>query len=151
MTSRKVLLRANALFLLAAAAGGMCSDLAGAFFGYGPFVKVLSAAPDTAIGFVEAHGLALIFGWLLWQAEPARRWHLTAAAVHALLGICNLAFWQLFIATDMLAMGYVTTSLHGLFFALQLAAATASEAGSPQGRTQINAVSTRNQSPVKAG
>ena len=31
MTSRKMLLRANALYLLAAAAGGMCTDLAGAF------------------------------------------------------------------------------------------------------------------------
>jgi hypothetical protein len=151
MTSRKTLLRANAVFLLVAAAGGMSTDLAGAFLGSGPFAKVLAAAPDTAIGFVEAHGLALIIGCLLWQAEPVRKWHLTAAAVHALLGISNLAFWQLFIAADMLVMGYVTTSLHGLFFALQLAAATASEAGSPQGRTQINAVSTRNQSPVKAG
>ena len=151
MTSRQTLLRANAVYLLVAAAGGLSTDLAGAFLGYGPFTKVLSAAPDAAIGFVEAHGLALIIGCLLWQAEPARKWHLTAATVHALLGISNLAFWQLFIAADMLVMGYVTTSLHGLFFALQLAAATASEAGFPQGRTQINAVSTRNQSPVKAG
>jgi hypothetical protein len=151
MTSRQTLLRANAVYLLVAAAGGLSTDLAGAFLGYGPFTKILSAAPDAAIGFVEAHGLALIIACLLWQAEPARKWHLTAATVHALLGISNLAFWQLFIAADMLAMGYVTTSLHGLFFALQLAAATASEAGFPQGRTQINAVSTRNQSPVKAG
>ena len=151
MTSRKMLLRANALYLLAAAAGGMYTDLTGAFLGYGPFAKVLSAAPDAAIGFVEAHGLALIVGCLLWQAEPVRKWHLTAAAVHALLGICNLTFWQLFIAADMLAMGYVTTSLHGLFFALQLAASAIFEAGYPQGRTQIDTVSTGNQSPVKAG
>lgn len=154
MTSRKTLLRANALYLLVAAAGGMCTDLAGAFLGYGPFAKVLSAAPDAAIGFVEAHGLALIIGWLLWRAEPVREWHLTAAAVHALFGISNLTFWQLFVATDMLAMGYVTTALHGLFFVLQLATSAVSEpnAGWPShGQTQINAVSTRNQSPVKAG
>jgi hypothetical protein len=151
MTSRKTLLRANAVFLLVAAAGGMSTDLAGAFLGSGPFAKVLAAAPDTAIGFVEAHGLALIIGCLLWQAEPVRKWHLTAAMVHALLGTANLVFWQLFIATDMLAMGYVTTSLHGLFFALQLAAATVSEAETSHGRMQINALSTRNQSPVKAG
>ena len=44
MTSRKVLLRANALYLLVAATGGVCADLAGAFFGYGPFTNVLSAA-----------------------------------------------------------------------------------------------------------
>ena len=54
MTSRKTLLRANALYLLVAAADGMCNDLAGAFLGYGPVGKVLSAAPDAAIGFVEA-------------------------------------------------------------------------------------------------
>jgi hypothetical protein len=151
MPSRKTLLRANALYLLVAAAGGLCTDLAGAFLGYGPFAKVLSAAPDVAIGFVEAHGLALIIGCLLWQAEPVRKWHLTAAMVHGLLGISNLTFWQLFIATDMLAMGYVTTFLHGLFFALQLAASTVAHAEPPLGRTQINALSTRNQSPVKAG
>jgi hypothetical protein len=152
MTSRKALLRANALFLLAAAAGGMSTDLAGTFLGYGSFAKVLSAAPDAAIGFVEAHGLALIIGCLLWQAEPARKWHLTAATVHALLGISNLTFWQLFIATDMLVMGYVTTSLHGLFFVLQLAASGAAQAGtSSEAQRQINALSMRNQSLVKAG
>ncbi|MFM9846503.1 MAG: hypothetical protein ACKVP3_05005 [Hyphomicrobiaceae bacterium] len=154
MTPRKMLLRANALYLLAAAAGGLSTDLAGAFLGSGPFAKVLAAAHDTAIGFVEAHGLALIIGCLLWQAEPVRKWHLAAAAVHALLGICNLTFWQLFIAADMLAMGYVTTSLHGLFLALQLTASAVAKASAgwpSRGQTQINALSTRNQSPVKAG
>ena len=29
----------------------------------------------------------------------------------------NLVFWQLFIAADMLTVGYVTTALHGLFAA----------------------------------
>jgi hypothetical protein len=62
---------------------------------------------------------------LLWRAEPLRSWHLTAAAVHALLGTANLVFWQIFIAADMLAGGYITTSLHWLFVALQLCAAVA--------------------------
>jgi hypothetical protein len=149
-----MLLRANALYLLAAAAGGMSADLAGAFLGAGPFAKVLAAAPDTTIGFVEAHGLALIIGCFLWQAEHARAWHLMAAAVHALLGICILTFWRLFISADMLAMGYATTFLHGLFFALRFAASAVSEPNAlwpSHGQTQINAVSTRNQSSVKAG
>jgi len=49
---------------------------------------------------------------------------LTAAAIHVLLGTANLVFWQLFIAADMLTVGYVTTALHGLFAALQLLAAS---------------------------
>jgi hypothetical protein len=120
---RKLLLVADAIFLLVASTGGMIADLAGAFAGAGPQRNVLGAAPHAAIGFVEAHGLAFIIGVLLWRAEPQRSWHLTAAAVHVLLGASNLVFWQLFIATGMLAMGWVTTVLHWLFVVLQLAAA----------------------------
>jgi hypothetical protein len=123
MTSaRQLVLRANALFLLVAAAGGMVTDLVGAFGGAGPQGIVLASAPNAAIGFVEAHGLAFIFGVLLWRAAPARQWHLTAAAVHVLLGTANLVFWQLFVDAGMLAAGYITTALHGLFVVLQLAA-----------------------------
>ena len=77
---RQLILRANAAFLLIAASFGIYTDLAGAFFATGPQHRILSAAPHAAIGFVEAHGLAFIIGVLLWLAEPARLWHLTAAA-----------------------------------------------------------------------
>ena len=100
----------------------MWADLAGAFFAIGPQQPILAAAPHAAIGFVEAHGLAFIIGVRLWFALPERAWHLTAAAVHALLGTSNLVFWQIFVAADMLAGGYLTTGLHGMFFVLQLAA-----------------------------
>ena len=120
---RKALLIADALFLLAASTGGMIADLAGTFAGVGPQKDVLGSAPYAAIGFVEAHGLAFIMGVLLWRAEPVRAWHLTAAAVHALLGTSNLVFWQIFIVSGMLAMGWITTTLHWLLVALQLAAA----------------------------
>lgn len=120
---RKILLVADAIFLLVASTGGMIADLVGAFLGVGPQRNVLGPAPYAAIGFVEAHGLAFIMGVLLWRAEPLRSWHVTAAAVHVLLGTSNLVFWQIFVATDMLAMGWVTTVLHWLFVALQLAAA----------------------------
>ena len=122
-TTRQFILRANAVFLVIGASWGMWADLAGAFFATGPQGPILSAAPHAAIGFVEAHGLALIIGVLLWRAEPLRHWHLTAAAVHVLLGTSNLVFWQIFIAADALLMGYVTTSLHWTFVALQLLAA----------------------------
>jgi hypothetical protein len=124
-TIRQTILRANALYLLVAAGGGFGSDVAGIFFGRGPVAAVVAAAPHAGIGFIEAHELALIIGVLLWRAEPTRAWHLTAAAVHVLLGTANLVFWQIFLAADMLLVGYVTTLLHGLFAALQLLAAVA--------------------------
>ena len=120
---RHVLLRANETFLLAASAGGFASDVRGIFFGLGPVARIVAEAPYAGLGFIEAHGLAFILGILMWRAQPARGWHLTAAAIHVLLGTANLVFWQLFIVSDMLLVGYVTTALHGLFVVLQMAAA----------------------------
>lgn len=125
-TLRKLLLRANAIFLMAASVGGFVTDLRGAFAGTGAMAKVIAAAPHSAIGFVEAHGLAFIIGVLLWRADTSRSWHVTAAAVHLLLGTANLVFWQIFIAADMLTVGYVTTALHCFFAVLQTFAALAS-------------------------
>jgi hypothetical protein len=120
---KRLLLRANAIFLLAASTGGFLSDVRGIFFGLGPVARVVAQAPDAGIGFIEAHGLAFILGILLWHAQSLQSWHLAAAAIHVLLGTANLVFWQLFIAADMLDVGYVTTALHGLFLVLQLLAA----------------------------
>ena len=104
----------------------MAADLFGAFAGTGPQGAVLDSAPYAAIGFVEAHGLALIFSFLSWRAEATRLWHGTAAAIHVLLGSSNLVFWEIFVAADMLVAGYVTTALHALFAVLQGAAALTS-------------------------
>jgi hypothetical protein len=65
---------------------------------------------------------------LLWSAGAGRRWHLTAASIHLLLGGSNLVFWHLFVATNTLPMGYVTTAVHGLLFVLQAAAALSASA-----------------------
>jgi len=123
MTFGRTLLRADAIFLMVAAAGGMTTDLLGVFFERGPFVAVMGKSPHVGIGFVEAHGLAFVIGVLLWRAEPLHSWHFTAMSVHVLLGAANIVFWQIFIVSDMLAMGYITTLLHGLFAILQLLAA----------------------------
>ncbi|WP_247829956.1 hypothetical protein [Bradyrhizobium sp. 200] len=120
---RHIILSANATFLLAASAGGFASDVRGIFFGLGPVARVVAEAPHVGLGFIEAHGLAFILGILMWRAQPARGWHLAAAAIHVLLGTANLIFWQLFIVSDMLLVGYVTTALHGLFVVLQMSAA----------------------------
>ena len=127
-TTRQRILRANAFFLGAASIGGLLfMDLPGAFFSAGPLTRIITES-HASIGFVEAHGLALILSVLLWRAAPTRSWHFTAAAVHMLLGTANIVFWQLFVASDTLPMGYITTSLHWLFVTFQLLAATAKSA-----------------------
>src|SRR5262245_3994174 len=117
--NRQHLLRANAIYLLVAATGGLITDISASFFDKGPQAVLIAAAPHTGIGFIEAHGLAFIIGCLLLRAAPARWWHVTGAAVHTLLGTSNLLFWQIFIAADILAVGYITTGLHWLFVLLQ--------------------------------
>ena len=101
-----------------------------------PQSRILQRGPEGSlpvegIGFIEAHGLALILGITLWRASATRSWHLTAAATHLLLGAANLAFWNIFVEADMLALGYLSTVLHGVFVALQLTAAVAARAASP--------------------
>ena len=68
---------------------------------------------------------------LLWRAEPTRNWHIAGAAVHALLAAANLAFSEFFVVTDVVAVGYVTTALHGLFVLLHLAVVFATSVRSP--------------------
>ena len=123
INTRQYILRANALFLLIASAGGFVADVVAVNTLAGPMGRVIASAPHSAIGLIEAHGLAFILGVLLWRAEPSRDWHLTAAAIHLLLGTANLVFWQVFISGDALIVGYVSTALHGLFVLLELLAA----------------------------
>jgi len=122
-TIRQGIIRANAIFLLVAAAAGFWTDVLGIFFSTGAQARIIGSAPNAGIGFIEAHGLAFIIGILLWRAAPLRSWHLTAAGVHVLLGASNLVFWPIFVAADALWAGYVTTTLHWSFVALQLIAA----------------------------
>ena len=122
-TVRQFILRANALYIGIAGSAGMIFDIRGVLYGLGPQGRALADAPHAGIGFVEAHGLAVIIAVVLWRARPERAAHLTALAVVALLGTANLAFWQAFVAMDALTMGYVTTALHWTFVALNLVAA----------------------------
>jgi hypothetical protein len=120
-----LILRGNAVFLLTASSGGFVSDVRGIFFGLGPVSRVVAEAPWSGLGFIEAHGLAFIIGILMWRSQASRSWHLVGAAIHVLLGTANLVFWQLFIVSDMLVVGYVTTALHAAFIGLQSVAALA--------------------------
>jgi hypothetical protein len=116
-------LRANAAFLGVAAIAAFLFDILGVFFGIGPQSRALINAPHAGIGFIEAHGLALILSVILWRAAPVRFWNLAALAIDVLLGSANLVFWDGFIAADMLPVGYVTTTLHWTFAVLQFCAA----------------------------
>src|SRR5262245_60547834 len=123
MTSlRTFILRANAFYVGMAGAAGFLFDLRGIFLGLGPQGRILEAAPYAGIGFLEAHGLAAILGVVLWRAVAERRWHLTALSMDVLLGTSNLVLWQIFIAADILPVGYITTTLHWTFAMLQLLA-----------------------------
>lgn len=138
-TMRQWILRANALYIGIAGFAGVIFDIRGVLYGLGPQGRALAAAPHAGIGFVEAHGLAVILAVVLWRSKPERSAHLTALAVVALLGTANLAFWQVFIAMDALVMGYLTTALHWTFVALNLAAAVQVSPAIPERTTLQNA------------
>jgi hypothetical protein len=123
---RRLLLRFNAVFLIVAALGAWLTfDFPGSFSGSGPLGPLIAHEPSLAIGFVEAHGMALILGVLLWRAPAEKSWHFTAGSIHLLLGGCNIVFWNMFVATNTLPMGWVTTALHGLLVLLHAFAASA--------------------------
>jgi hypothetical protein len=125
-TTKQLVLRGNALYLgIAGTTALLFMDIRGIYFDAGPVSRVIDAAPHSAIGFVEAHGLAIILAVVLWRAASiaARFWHLIAAATELLLGTANLVFWQLFVDGDALVGGYVTTTLHWVFVVAQLTAA----------------------------
>jgi hypothetical protein len=134
-TVRQLILRANAIYIGVAGCAGVIFDIRGVLYGLGPQGRALADAPYAGIGFVEAHGLAVILAVVLWRARPERAAHLTALAVVALLGTANLAFWQAFVAMDALTMGYVTTALHWTFAALNLAAAVQLSPAIPERNT----------------
>jgi hypothetical protein len=65
-----------------------------------------------------------VWFWRSSRAEsPERAWHFTGAAVHTLLATCNITLWRIFVLCDVLALGYVSTTLHCLFAVLHLVAA----------------------------
>ncbi|AKP24986.1 conserved membrane hypothetical protein [Leptospira interrogans serovar Manilae] len=123
LSARKLILRINGVALMVASLGGFISmDVLGIFFGIGPAASLLKGQEFIGIGGFEAHGLAFILGVLLFKAEAKRSWHITAVAIHSLLGIANIFMWGVFIAVNSLQMGYITTAMHCIFVLLQLVA-----------------------------
>ena len=69
------------LYIGVAGCAGLIFDVRGVLYGLGPQGRALADAPHAGIGFVEAHGLAVILAVLLWRARPERAALLTAFAV----------------------------------------------------------------------
>lgn len=113
------LLRADALFLAGASIAALHADGFAIVFGLGPLGHLFQQAPAAALGFVEAHGLTLVFSALLWRARPGCRWYLGAAAVHLVLLSANLALWPHVAANSPLA-ATVATIAHAIFPSLHL-------------------------------
>ena len=117
----RALLIANGAILGTIALVAMLTDLAGHFVNVGPMGPSLFGNND-AIGFFEAHGLALLLAALLLRHRNATgpAWNFTAAAVHLLLGGANLLFWPVFVENNLVPIGIATTAMHAAFFALEL-------------------------------
>jgi hypothetical protein len=114
---RTLILRADAITLALFGLFGITMDLLGYFAGIGAWKNLFFNNP-LAVGAVEAHGLAIVIAVLLIRRATASDtivWHLTAGAVHLLLGICNGVFWQVFTNTNMVPLGIVATAYHFVF------------------------------------
>jgi hypothetical protein len=117
---RKLILRTDALILGVFGIFGLTMDLLSYFAGLGTWQQQFFNNP-LAVGVVEAHGLAIMMSVLLLRfagRSDRPTGHLLAATIHLLLGTANLIFWQAFLDTNQLPLGYITTGFHGLFVAL---------------------------------
>ncbi|HKR61961.1 MAG TPA: hypothetical protein VJS64_19900 [Pyrinomonadaceae bacterium] len=113
-------LRLDGGFLVIAGTAALLADTAGHFFGVGPLAMTMNS-PYT-IGSFEAHGLAVILGFLLLHAVKLidrQLWHALGLSIHLLLGTANLLFWSSFLQLDVLIVGIVTTALHFIFVGAQ--------------------------------
>ena len=108
------ILKIDGCFLVVMGILAGMTDLASYFAGKGPFGQTYFQN-SIAIGGFEAHGLAVIAGFILvlksWASDAAF-FNKVAIAIHSVLGISNLIWFQLFLDTGMLAMGIITTVVH---------------------------------------
>lgn len=116
-TLRARTLRANGIYLMAAATASLCMDLAAYLLGRDtqigiPMVPFTFAIPFPGAHLVEAHALGFVIGVLLFRAAPQRRKRLSVATTRILLSTYNAVFWQFLIAAYVTASGYVMASLY---------------------------------------
>jgi hypothetical protein len=119
---RKTVLILNALYIGLTGFVQMIFELLSHFRGIGPLGKIFTNTAYT-VGFFEAHGFAVLTAVLVFSVmlkEMKSRWHLYMAGVSFLLGGSNLLFWDSFAKVGLVTAGYVATSFHIVFFALQI-------------------------------
>lgn len=141
---RRATLRRTALildggFLVLAGGLQLVLEVAGHFWHAGPYAATFGSSPYT-IGFVEAHGLAVLIGLLLFRAalrESTPFWHGCAAAVHVLLGGANLLFWDSFVTFGLRNAGRAATVLHLLFIVAQSACYLSFDVRSPSYESEV--------------
>ena len=114
-----MLFRINGTFLVVVGGVQVVLELLSYYAGAGIYGPIFRSSPYT-IGWVEAHGLALLIGLLFLRvAVPDGRhvWSAFAIAVHTLLGTANLVFWGSFVHFNLVTMGIAATVAHALFVA----------------------------------
>ena len=114
---RSRILRVDAILLFMFGIFGLAEDLSSYLVGTFVLEDALLNNP-LAVGFVEAHGLALIMAVLFFinaSANDTKQWHITAMTLHLFLGICNLFFWQGFINLNIVRVGVVATIFQFVF------------------------------------
>ena len=122
--ARRLLLTADGAFLAVVGAVQILFELVGYYRGAGPFGELFDHSPFI-IGWVEAHGLALLIGVLLLavaRTDLSMFWHVFAAAVHVLLGGANIVFFDSFTTFGLVPMGVAATVVHALFVVLHAVA-----------------------------
>jgi hypothetical protein len=111
---RRRLFLANGVFLVVVGGVQVMFELLAYYAGVGPYGDKFADSPYV-VGWLEAHGLAVIIGVLLLTVaarDDRRFWHVLAAVVHAFLGTANLVFFQGFIAWGMVPAGVAATVVH---------------------------------------
>ena len=120
---RKTLFQINAGFLMLMGGVFSIADYIGYRTGAGPLGRMLHGN-DLAVGMQEAHGLAFLFGLVLFlyaTSDSHSSWHLICACIHILLGGSNLVYWNGAVEYGIVGPEIVVTIVHGLFVALHLA------------------------------
>ena len=117
MLMRRIVLRVDALFLTVAGVFGLVSDLQSYVSGTGPFGQTFFQNP-TVIGVVEAHGLAVLTAGTLWflaTHHTKRFGHWVALIAHAVMGVSNIVWFDVFRRVQAETQGVAVTVVHFAF------------------------------------
>jgi hypothetical protein len=117
---KKKVLKIDGIFLVVMGTLAGITDVVAYVSGKGPFGQTYFHNSITIGGF-EAHCLAVISGFILvvkHRASDAVLFNKVAIVIHAVLGTCNLIWFQVFSDTDMIPMGFITTIAHFTFVIL---------------------------------